>query len=76
MGWWPCTLVNDAASKMVSTVMGSRLGKQRPLAVGFAINDFAIMPNQQNRAWDNAVFYRLVDLLIGGRCAWKRFLSV
>jgi hypothetical protein len=48
---------------MVSTVIGSGWD-QRALAIGLAMHDLALVPDQQHRAWDAILLDRLLDGLI------------
>ena len=49
---------------MVSTVMASGCGTERPLAVGFAIDDLAVMSDDQDGAGHAFLGERQVDGVI------------
>ena len=68
------TLVSEAASKMVSTVIGSRCGISARLAVGFLIDHLPVVPDQYHGARDQPVVNRVLHLLIHRGRAGERFL--
>ena len=63
------TLVSEAQSKIVSTVMVSGVRHQRPLAVRLAVDHLAVVPDQQHRAGQASLLDRQVDGGIHGGTA-------
>ena len=61
------TLVSEAASNMVSMVIGSRAGTSARCAVSFAMENFPVVADHQHGSRDQAVAHGLIDGCIEGR---------